>query len=61
MGREDHKIDTFSGHHKCKTSNFLIFYDVQISRVKIKISIKCAYKERGSKLMVVRVHMSLSD
>ena len=45
----------------------IIFYDVQISRMKKKIhryhvqgqkpSIKCAYSERGSKLMVVRTHM----
>ena len=45
----------------------IIFYDVQISRIKKKIhryhvqvqkpSIKCAYSERGSKLMVVRTHM----
>ena len=45
----------------------VIFYDVQISRIKKKIhhhhiqgqkpSIKCTYRERGFKLMVVRTHM----
>ena len=43
----------------------LLFYDFQISRIKKKIrhvqgqkhSIKCAYRERGSKLMVVWTHM----
>ena len=43
----------------------VIFYDVQISRIKKnthrvqgeKPSIKCAYRERGSKLMVVPMHI----
>ena len=55
----------FCGHHKCKTSKLVIFYDAQISRIKKNIhhvqgqkpSIKCANRERGSKLMVVRTHM----
>ena len=52
-------------HHKCKTPKLVIFYDAQISRIKKKIhhvqgqkpSIKCAYKERESKLIVVRTQM----
>ena len=56
----------FCGHHKFKTPKLVIFYDVQISRKKKKMhhvqgqksSIKCAYRERGSKLIVVRTHMN---
>ena len=62
---EGHKIDAFCGHHKRKTPKLVIFYDVQISRIKKKIYhvqgqkpfIKCAYREKRSKLMVVRSHM----
>ena len=70
-GREGQKIDVFCGHHKCKTPKLVRFYDVQISRIKKEIhheqgqksSIKCAYRDRGSKLMAVCTHMDypLSD
>ena len=64
-GRRVIKLMLFCGHHKCKTPKLVIFYDVQVSRIKKKIhhvqdqkpSIKCAYRESWSKLMVVRTHM----
>ena len=55
----------FCGHHKCKHPRLVIFYEFQISRIKEKKhhvqgqkpSIKCAYRERECKLIVVRTHM----
>ena len=59
------KLMLFYGHHKCKATKLVIFYDVPISRMTKKMhhvqgqkpSIKCAYRERRSQLMVVRTHM----
>ena len=59
------KLMLFYGHHKCKATKLVIFHDVPISRMTKKMhhvqgqkpSIKCAYRERRSQLMVVRTHM----
>ena len=55
----------FWGHHKCKTPKLVIFYDVQISRIKKKNTLcersqafyKVCVQGEGSKMMVVRKHM----
>ena len=51
------KLVLLWGHRKCKTPKLVIFYDEKIHHVQVqKASIKCTYRERGSKLMVVRTH-----
>ena len=48
------KLKSFCGHHKYKIPKRVMIYDVQISRIKKKNTM---YKERESKLMVMRTHI----